>query len=150
MAKFQSDLTNEMLINGVSCVAGVQAVFAEKIAKAGEVIGLGFGDGGMDNALGRIVLDLQTAASAKIDGLVRIQVLTPQDIPVATVFESRTENLRMGLTDYKSRMPFNEGQLNCRIGEDYKVQFVIFADATATIDKTKSTLLASSNRHLIR
>jgi len=103
----------------------------------------------MDNALGRVLLDLKTSADADIDGLVRIQILTPMDIPVATVFESRTENLRMGATDFKSRIPFNESQLNARITEDYKIQFVIFADATQVLSKANSTLLASSNRHLI-
>jgi len=148
MSAFRATLGNETLL-AVSCVKDTPVKFAEYQVTAGEEIGLGYSNGGMDNALGRIYLDLQTAADADIDGLVRIQIASPQDLPLATVFEIRTEEIRSGASDFSKRIPFNASELNSVVTEDKKIQLILIADATALVDLDKSELKMSCSRNHI-
>lgn len=149
LGRYASNLTEAHLMN-TSTVAnqGVPTKLGEYVVQAGEVIQLGYSNGGQDSALGRIFMDLQDGTGS-VDGIIRLQVASAQDIPLAVVFESRTEILRSGATDITKRLPFNEKSVNALITEDKKIQLIFIPDATKTVTKADSTIVMSISRTLI-
>ncbi len=115
--------------------------------QAGETIVPGHGMlSGQSDAEGRIVIDLQDATPAKIEGMVRLHVYSAQNRPVAggIIFEMRTETLRRGVggtaTD-QTAFPIQGHQLT----EDVQLVLEFIADETKTIKSTNSTVLMDIN-----
>lgn len=147
---YKSNFTENHLMNAsTACSAGVPTKIGEYKVEAGEIVGLGYKDGGQDSALGRIYVSLKDSSSADINGIFRLQISSAQDIPLAVLYEARTEELRSGENDITKRLPFNESELNARVTEDKKIQAFFIADTTKTVDRSKSKMVLSISRTLV-
>lgn len=117
--------------------------FGRITCPAGTAYEIGFGDlKGLDNAEGRIFLDVETVTPTAFDGFIRIDVHDPQNRVKATVTQRRTDELRTTKTDPTKQLPMSATKV--RIGKDWSFVFKMQADAGGnTMDNTKSALLCS-------
>lgn len=142
MAEFyRSALTQADLIANASTntVAGQFVKLGERKIYAGEQIALGFAESaGQDNAVGRLFIDLQNATVA-VEGTVRISIFSPQNRPLVTLHEFRTETLRHGAADRSLQVPFPVG--SAWSSEDKKLVLEFMADTTGIVDRNRSKIL---------
>jgi hypothetical protein len=142
---YRSALTQADLISGatVVCNAGQYNKLGEYKILAGEVLAVGFGpQSGMDNAQGRIYADLRDNAAAPgvaVNGMLRLEVYSPKDRPMVTVFEFRTEVLRTSAADRTKQIPLPEGDFF--LSEDKKYVLSFKPDATVTIGKANTFII---------
>jgi hypothetical protein len=103
-------------------------------------LGAGVQSGQMD-AVGRIYADLRTAAAVAVNGMVRLDLVNPQNRVIATLFEGRTDSLRNAtLADRRTYIPFPK--LNSAIGQDWAIVMKLQGDAAAvTATAAQSTVL---------
>lgn len=150
MAEFRSAFTEKELINdGVSVPAGNFVTIGEYKVEAGEIVTLGYGPSTTQTqAQGRLYMKLQNATPAEIKGMVRLVIMTNQDIPLRTLFEARTEALNTSATDRTKQIPFAE--MNAGAGRDKKIVVQFKSDTTDTIQQENSTLLMDYTRELTK
>ena len=151
MAKnYKSTFTEAQLLNtDPAVVAGAPVLIGEYSVQAGEIVGLGYGNGGQNSALGRIYAKFQNATPTQLHGTVRIQIASPQDIPLAVVYEARTEDLASGGDDITKRLPFNESELDAKVTEDKKIQIWFISDTSDTLKTSNCDIIMSISRNLI-
>lgn len=138
---YRSALTQADLIANASTVtvAGQYVKLGERKIFAGEQIALGVGEtSGQDNAVGRLYMDLKNATVA-VNGTVRLSIYSPQNRPLVTLHEFRTETLRHGTSDRSLQVPFPVGL--AWASEDKKIVLEFMADTSDTVSKTTSTIL---------
>lgn len=140
--------TKNILKTDPGVIKDTPVLIGEYQVQAGEIVRLGYGNGGQASALGRIYAAINDSTPEKIDGTLRIIVASAQDIPLAVVYEARTEDLVSGATDVTKRQAFNEALINAQVKEDKKIQLWFIADATTTISTSDSTFQMSVSRQL--
>lgn len=146
---YRSTFTEAQLLKtDPSVVANTPVLVGEYKVEAGEMIGLGYGNGGQNSALGRIFMKLQNSTPTQLHGTVRVQIASAQDIPLAVVYEARTEDLVSGESDITKRLPFNESELDARVTEDKKIQLWFISDTSDTISTSDSDIVMSISRTL--
>lgn len=125
----------------VVCVAGVFQEVGRYTLSAGEALEPGYDVlVGLESAPGRIFIDAQDNAAADYDGDVRLMLYDERDFPLATVWQARTEDLRLGAAARAARTPFpSTGKT---IGPDQSLVLMFRPDAPATFSAgtTNNTL----------
>lgn len=147
---YRSALTAADLLDAdTACVAGKFVEVGRYTVPAGMAICLGYGGlAGQDQAEGRIYSKLQKAGPAAVPGMVRLVLLDPQDRPVETLFEARTEQLETSATDRTQQMPFPEHP--AKFGEDWTLSFQLKGDAADTVDVSICTLFMEVTTFTVR
>jgi hypothetical protein len=149
MNKYRSAFTQADLMGASTvCAVGVPVKLGEYVVNAKEIIELGYGMGGQDGALGRLYADIKKAGPTSVKGRLRLIIASPQDIPLAVVFEARTEETSFGATDPTQRMPFNAQELLTQVSEDNKIQFWFISDTADTVTKADSSIVMSISRYI--
>jgi hypothetical protein len=146
----RSNFTKNELISGdIPINASSYTQIGVYTILAGVARALGFGMlSGQDSSEGRIFMALKTAADADINGTIRIELRDPEDVPIKTLYEARTETLRTSETDRTVQVPFNERPEI--IGEDYKLAVLVKGDAAVTVAKANSTILMDTTTYSVR
>ena len=105
--KYRKTLTaNDLITDGVTLIAGQYVELGRYEVEAGEALAVGYGQyGGQVNASGRAYLFIQDSVPAQLNGYIRIDLHSPQDRVIETVFEGRTEDLALGANDPTLRVP---------------------------------------------
>jgi len=138
--KFKTTL-NASLLNmttDVVCAAGVPARLGYFTVPAGQAYSVGYGPFvGRSDAIGHAMLILIDDAAGAEEGLVSLEVRDPQGRHKATIFEARTEELKLGAADPGLRMPLAEdaGMIN----EDDRIELWFTSDAADTVDVSACT-----------
>lgn len=147
---FRSAFTQADIIKDSTAVpAGNFVNIGEYKVSAGEEIILGFGQqSGQENAQGRLFGKLQNSTPTEIKGVLRLVVMTNQDIPLATLFEGRTEALNSSATDRTKQIPFP--QMSVGAGQDKKIVLQFKADSASTISLANTTILMDITRNLVK
>lgn len=112
---------------------------------AATAVGAGYGDlAGQETAEGRIYFNAvdDAAPGVAFDGYVRLSVLDPQQRVLATIYQGRTEDLRLGAADQRLRRVLKEIP-QAWITQDYSMELQINPDAAVTFGAANSTLLMS-------
>lgn len=143
---FPRTLTERDLVSSatVNLVANQWIEVGRFVVDAGTAAQLGHGDTrGLDSAVGRLYMDLQSA-TGPVEGLIRLDVETPQQRVDETVVEYRTERLRAAVGGEKQpgnltvQIPFpQQGPL---IGENWSFVFRVRADEAATLSRSDSEI----------
>ncbi|MBK5251101.1 MAG: hypothetical protein JJE29_00425 [Peptostreptococcaceae bacterium] len=136
--KFKTTLNAALLgmDTDVVCAAGVPARLGTFTIPAGQAYSVGYGPFvGRSDAIGHAMLVLMddTAVTPEAEeGLVSLEVRDPQGRHKATIFEARTEELKLGAADPGLRMPLAEdaGMIN----EDDRIELWFTSDAADTVD----------------
>lgn len=145
MAQFRSALTQNDLIASatVSCPAGQFTKLGERKIEAGEELSIGYGaQDGQESAQGRIFVDMRDNAAspgAVVDGVLRLQVYSPQNRPLVILGEYRTETLRTGSGDRTKQVPLAESAY--LLTEDKKLVLEFMPDSVATIGKSNTKII---------
>ena len=127
---FQSTFTVNELIKAatVAITAGEIIRLGEYKIQAGEQISAGAGQlTGMDNATGRIYMDLRdstTSPGAALSGAVRLVVYSAQNRPLEIIREWRTEDLATSATDKTKQLPFPEHSIWLREDQRLVLEFI--------------------------
>lgn len=138
MEMYSSAFSLDKLLTGdVTVTKDVPTRIGEYIVEAGEKVSLGLGSySSLQDAVGRIYVDLKDDADANADGVVRFSVYSPQNRHIKTLKEFRTERLRQGATDFSKAFPLPKSDFN--LTEDKKLVVEFIADANVTISATNS------------
>jgi hypothetical protein len=142
---FRSAWTEANLISSatVSVVAGQIIRLGEYKVEAGEVIALGYGEQtGQNTAVGRLFMDLRDNAAAPgvvLNGLVRLSIYSPQNKPLTTLAEFRSETVSSGASDRSLQTPFSE--MIEWASEDKRLVLEFISDTTATLSQANSDIL---------
>jgi len=147
-SEFRSTFTSADMINtSTACIAGQYNKIGEYKVQAGVNLFLGYGaQSGQENAQGRIYADIRTAAISQ-PGKVRISIVSPQDIPLAVLFEARTEVLNTSATDRTKMIPFPKMDIGASQDKKYVMEFM--PDAAATITKANSVMIMDITNRLL-
>lgn len=148
---YKTTLT-QMDFVGAATVATTAAKWVEigrVTIPAGTAYALGFGEqNGQDSAQGRLYMDTKDSTPAVEAGMIRFEIRDPQDRPVKTVFESRTESVTTSATDRTQQLPFAERSE--MIGEDFAIIFQFKGDASDLINKANSKFLIDTTVYSVR
>lgn len=139
---FRSAWTEKNLVSAatVSVVANQIIRLGEYVVQAGEVIALGYGEqSGQNTAQGRFFADLKSDADVVLNGTVRLSIYSPQNKPLVTLAEYRTETLASGSADRSLQTPFPV--MNDWASEDKKIVLEFISDTTATLSQANSDIL---------
>lgn len=153
---FATTFTAKEVITKAAPVLNVDeySIIGEYTVKADEAIGLG--RGGYDaqsTAIGRIFVDLQTAAGIDIlDGKFRISIVSSQDMPLTgkpVVLDVDLAALKMGETNGQDRFVFPFQGL--MLGQDRKIVFSVknTSAAAVTVDPTKGSVHMDMTRAML-
>lgn len=145
---YRSAFTEADLIEGnVSVVTGSFIKLGEYKVEAGERIATGYGGHtGQDQAEGRIHLDLETdVADTKINGVVRLMAVSPQDHPLEVLSEFRSETLRTNINDRSLQIAFPEH--SSMLSEDIKLGLYFKPDTNGTVSQTNTDLIMDITRY---
>lgn len=141
---FRSAFTEANLISAstVTLVAGQIMRLGEYKVEAGERIGLGYGDqNGQNNAVGRLYASFKdnSTTPVQLHGLVRFSIYSPQNKPLSTLAEYRSETLVHGASDRSLQVPFAE--FDEWASEDKRIVLEFISDTSGTLSKANSDLL---------
>lgn len=154
MMAYRSAFTKEDLIgqDTISCNPGQFTKVGEYEVVAGELVMLGYKNGGQESAEGRVHIELKTDVDGATSGTVRLVALSPQDMPLSPsiLFEARTEALNQSATDRTKQIPFNANNINLSEDKKYALMFKPDGSSAVTIGKTNSTVLMDITRTLLR
>lgn len=116
--------------------------------QAGEEISVGAGLlAGMDNATGRVFMDIRDNAAspgAALSGTIRLQIYSAQNRPIEIIREWRTEDLATTATDKTKQLPLPEHDVWMR--EDQRLVLEFIPDASGTVGKANSKILLSMTK----
>ena len=121
----------------VTMIANQYVEYGRYTVPAGQGVALGYGAlAGQDSAIGRIYMKFIDDTAGDVtpeEGMVRIEIRNPQDRPVKTLFEGRTEALRTLIASPASNemMPFP--MMADVITEDFAIVVLFRADAADII-----------------
>lgn len=146
---YQSTFTVNELIKAatVPITAGEIIRLGEYKVQAGEQLSAGAGQlAGMDNATGRIFIDLRDSTAnpgVALAGKVRLQVYSAQNRPLEIVREWRTEDLATSATDKTKQLPFTEHSIWLREDQRMVLEFIPDAGAVGNgnVSKANSKIL---------
>jgi hypothetical protein len=130
----------------VTMVANQYVEYGRYTVKAGQGVALGYGAlAGQDSATGRIYAKFidDTFGDVTVEeGMVRIEIRNPQDRPVKTIFEARTEALRTMVAAPSSDQLIPLPMMADVVTEDFSIVILFKADAADTIqfDFTKMSI----------
>ena len=106
---------------------------------------LGWGSPNVEAAQqGRIFIDLENTSSADQDGTIRLTHSNAQGTSEFVVLEARTEDLSLGATDPRQRLPLPRADLLGfpKVGEDSKINMYFKPDTDAiTVGNDESEAL---------
>jgi hypothetical protein len=144
MQTFRSAFTKAELISGdVAVVTGQYNKLGEYKVEAGETITVGYGgQGGMDNAVGRIygaIMNNAAAPGVEMKGKIRLSIHSPQNRPLKIITEFRTELLNTNASDRTKQTPLPEHVEV--LTEDKKLVLEFLPDAGGTVGKANSSLI---------
>lgn len=148
-----SNLTKaDLLPADVICPAGQFTMLGSYTVKAGMGVAIGQGEfASQGDATGRLFVDLKDAAlspGVDIDGLIRIEARDPQDRPVETIVEDRTDNTRLGVTALSERTVLYEH--NTIATEDRKYALLFRPDTTAFVGSANSKINVAVTTYTMR
>ena len=84
-----------------------------------------------------------------MEGVVRLTLLDPQDRPVRTLFEARSETLRTSLTNRTQQIPLPEHE--ALVGEDWSFALEVRADAALmTLDFGDTDIYIDMTNYSVR
>lgn len=150
---FPSCLTeNDLLSEGtIALLASKWQELGRKVVPAGTAYAIGYGnERGMDNAVGRVYMKIydDTVTPVAEPGMVRLELRDPQDRPIETLAEWRTEQLETSATDRQQMIPLPEHV--AAFGEDWSLVLMFRPDAADTVVKGNCKILLDVTIYTVR
>lgn len=138
---YKSTLNQSIMGTDPTTVVGQYVEIARYIVVAGQGIALGYGNlAGQSDAIGRIYMKIidDTAGDVTLEpGMIRIEARNPQDRPIATLFEARTEDLNCNaLASPTPADKVSFPMMKDVLTEDFAIVVLLKADAADILDTT--------------
>lgn len=147
--QYRSAFTKDKFMSGdIAISAGVVTKIGEYKVQAGELVSLGYGaNESMEGSPGRAYIDLRDstgAPGAKVEGILRFSVWSPQNRPIKILYEIHTSQIRTDAVNRTLQVPFPSSNFPF-VTQDKKLTIEFIPDAgsigNGTLSKANSSIV---------